>query len=402
MNKNKNNPSTIRNGALHTSFTLLLVSAISIQSTFSFVLHSSFPMKHRNQLTSTNLYYNFNDEVTEKFSSFPHPNLEDPIYLQAREFMNQAKESFSNNPEVVEETVFKDLSHVALDLSMFFIGPENTALLRFITIIGRLFSVIGDYIPDHSLRPDELAFQIGMLGVSSVLFSRSIVPRIKACMSIGIGMKPDALPERRNVVAYRNLFEPAGISWIQYKSLFASGVLDWEEIEADIEFQEPSSVYNQTKPQTTYLYWAYNKATKSFTSPENIGEMGCIQCLRKLEKRKIRTKTFVNAATTNSSSQDADLNFLYAQYKRKLSKDTTLLRVNTDKMIEVMEDNEGLSVSMLFLVVNCLQHKVMDHLLSVALSEAAKTPPLTTIHNSSLQTTQTRYYTATESQDLYS
>jgi len=331
---------------------------------------------HRPLSSSTNLSFSSLDEVTKQFSSLPHINEERAIYSQAKDMMSQAAESISENPNVVESALFGDLSHLALDFSIFMISPEQTALLRLLSLIGRLFSLLSDYIPDHSMRPDELAFQTVMLGISSVLFTRSVTPRLIAF----IPKQSVGLPNRRDVLAFRTLFEPAGLTWMQQKTLFANGAFTWEEIESEDNLTTSQDV---GKNNQTDLFWVYDEFSKTFETPDNVGELGCIQFLQQFEKRKNPKKDFSKSSIGQTSSTN-DVNELLSSYKNDLQEGTVLLSINVEKVIRLIEDNEDLSVSMLLLVVNCLQQKVLDHVVSFPTNFSV--PPMNDLRNTSHQT----------------
>ena len=64
----------------------------------------------------------------------------------------------------VEAEVLTDISHVALD----FTSQWNWSkpLLKKTSVIGRVLVIFADYIPDHSIHPEELVIQLIMLGVA--------------------------------------------------------------------------------------------------------------------------------------------------------------------------------------------------------------------------------------------
>jgi len=345
---------------------IILCLAISIPNTIAFISHP-FPNNHRNQIIHTKLSYSGIDEVTRQLFTLKSLKVYDPIYSQAEHVMNYATQYIENNQGAVEGTMCQYLSHIALDLATF-LFPEDTALLHLFNLIGRLFSVSSDYILYDRLRPDELAFQMIMLGVSSMLLTRSIYPLIKVSCSIKQG-----LPDRRDVIAYRNLFEPVGISWIQYKYLVASGALNWietESVDYNIFLEKgvtglKSFRKDQTHNNQSHIDWVYNHDSKSFDAPDNIGELVSIKFGQTSDKQK-QNKSFPNA-TGFTYSQDyrescaKTYSFQNSQSYIQKPKQKTLLRINTEKMRQVVEDNEDILKSMLFLAIKSLQEKAMDH-----------------------------------------
>jgi hypothetical protein len=64
----------------------------------------------------------------------------------------------------MEAEVFTDMAHLALDFTS--ILKSSKTLLRMTSVIGRMLVILADYVPDHSIHPEELVFQLFMLGVA--------------------------------------------------------------------------------------------------------------------------------------------------------------------------------------------------------------------------------------------
>lgn len=316
----------------------------------------------QNEYRETSLSYSMLDEVTNQFSSLSYhfstiPNI--PISLEAKSLVSQAASSMqmNDNPTLFEGMFLSDVSRVVLDLSIFVIRTENPSLLYLATVVGKIVGMLSDYIPDHDVRPDELIFQISMITVYSYLLMESVIPSARVFLS-----KQRSLPDRRDVIAYRHLFEPAGFTWMQLKTLFACEALEWVEIApgntSQFRNQITKASKNSMDDQRVDVHWIYNKTNKSFETSDDIGLFACTQFLRKLEKRKKnskRTRTKPKIVTENNFDQSL------SRYEQKVAKGATILQINSEKMIEMMEKHEGLSTAMLFLTVNCLEISIRDN-----------------------------------------
>jgi hypothetical protein len=64
---------------------------------------------------------------------------------------------------IVEAEVLSDMSYVADFASLL---NSSKALLKMSSVIGRVLVILADYIPDHSIHPEELFIQLVMLGVA--------------------------------------------------------------------------------------------------------------------------------------------------------------------------------------------------------------------------------------------
>ena len=63
----------------------------------------------------------------------------------------------------VQAEVFADLAHIFLDLATFF--TPDTIILRLFVVIGRMFSILSDYIPDQKMTPEEFLFQCKLFNI---------------------------------------------------------------------------------------------------------------------------------------------------------------------------------------------------------------------------------------------
>lgn len=76
-----------------------------------------------------------------------------------------ATPTLENNSDV-EAEVLIDLSHVAMDFSGL-LTPSSKAMSRLVfSMVGRLLVLGADWVPDHSIHPEELVFQLFFMGVT--------------------------------------------------------------------------------------------------------------------------------------------------------------------------------------------------------------------------------------------
>eukprot|EP00977_Amphora_coffeiformis_P030313 scaffold46144_cov199-Amphora_coffeaeformis.AAC.1 len=146
------------------------------------------------------------------------------------------------NPFVVGE-ILTDLSHVFLDLITLW-GP-NAVVVRLFAVIGRVFCVLADFVPDHAMNPEEVVFQGFMLAVACTGLFQVMLPQI---WSRFLAPKPTL----RDGKAYAAWGKPAGMSWDQYKVLTVSA-LEWKELAPG---ETLDTAIDRDKNRTT-LYWLY-------------------------------------------------------------------------------------------------------------------------------------------------
>ena len=75
----------------------------------------------------------------------------------------QELELATTKPEV-EAGFFSGMSHLALDFSGL-LNPSRQ-LLRLCSVIGRVFVLCADYVPDHSIQPTEFGIQLLLLSLA--------------------------------------------------------------------------------------------------------------------------------------------------------------------------------------------------------------------------------------------
>jgi hypothetical protein len=145
---------------------------------------------------------------------------------------------------LIEAEVLNDMAHLTLDLASFF-GPVSLAI-RAAAVLGRIAAMGADYMPDHSMCPEELVYQFFMLSLAWMALVKSAMPVVLSVMASNITL--------RDGKAFSLLFGPAGMTWPQYKALSVTA-LDWVKVEpgeivTSDELSSPDSV-------DEYIYWLY-------------------------------------------------------------------------------------------------------------------------------------------------
>ena len=170
--------------------------------------------------------------------------------LGAPAFVVWATEALSNaapapTPFMLSE-ILTDLSHVALDLVTLW-GP-SAVVVRLAAVIGRIFVVIADYLPDSFINPEEVMFQSFMLVAALAGLVQGIMPQL-----LGQFLAP--APTFRDGKAYKAWGQPAGMTWDQYKALTVN-VLEWKELSPG-QSLHVTLPQNESNVNTTTLYWLY-------------------------------------------------------------------------------------------------------------------------------------------------
>jgi hypothetical protein len=262
--------------------------------------------------------------------------------------------TFSNANPLLEAEVFTDLAHLTLDLATFF-GPARI-LIRVSAVVGRLFAMAADFIPDHKVMPEELLFQVAMLAIAWTGLLSAALPYCLAHFS-----SPTTL---RDGKAFATLFRPAGLTWNQFKAMKAF-CLEWKTLPANATlYSSETTATSSTDGGGTaaaatsddYIYWLHSgdaivshnsKVLFNVTCSSSSQQLGAAQRLlgepRLLERMKHDT-TF--PATTVAAGPDG----------------ATLLCIHIDNLMVLMKSDQELAECMRTMVFQGLQSKLSAQL----------------------------------------
>jgi len=136
---------------------------------------------------------------------------------------------FSNDP-LVESNVLNDMGHVLLD-GFTFLSRSSQIRSKIFTILGRISVIASDYIPDHTINPDELFFQLFMLTVAITSLSQDL-------LLLGTKIYSTSFREKR---IYVRFFRDSGLAWNEYKLIF-SKAFKWVEIQPFTTILQDSTI----------------------------------------------------------------------------------------------------------------------------------------------------------------
>ena len=231
---------------------------------------------------------------------------------------------------VVEAELLTDMAHVALDFVTFF-GPA-TVVIRLMAIIGRLFTIGADYVPDHAMNIEEVIFQAVMLGMASSGFIQSIMPAFLATST---------QTTIRDSRIFLKTFSRAGMSWMQYKTM-AAVALDWIQVDGG------TIIMSEEMPNPglqDYFFFLYEGSVSIHSQGEDLIEvtipslLGEIQFARMLDGEL--EETDFPKMTVKAGVQGA-----------------TLLRIHSSKLVNLMKNDDKLAKSIRSLIFKAMQEKL--------------------------------------------
>lgn len=247
-----------------------------------------------------------------------------------------------------EAQVLTDFSHLSLDLAGFFV--PGLIFLRVAAVAGRLCTMAADYIPDHTIFPEEFAFQIGMLTVACLGLAKAALLPVVSASAKRVSVK--------NGRAYTALFQPAGTTWADFKALSVCA-LDWITVQAGETVTTDEST---TAAEDEYLYWLYSgdvrvesagelqytisrlpgKASKQDAGRGLLGERRVLNRLSKIAKK-------ATAATDGIAIPRSTV---------KATSTATLLRIHTPSVKLLMENDQEFADSIRTLVFQGMEAKL--------------------------------------------
>ena len=294
-------------------------------------------------------------------------------------FSHEISEALNNRN--VESEILTDIAHFALDLFTF-MTPEKW-LLRFAALIGRICSIVADYLPDNYIAPDEIVFQSIMIFVSSFLLAKSTFPMAVAGVStiaqstMKIGFDTNNMSFKasgstsswKNLFAWNYLFKPAGLTLFQFQCLSALGVIDWIDV-------EPNTVLIDKDCEPDHLFWMYkgsaellfNGSAIEYLEPDE-GLSVCLfadmNFLCKLQsKKKLENKSSDRSKQAEDCDVPLSCKLRNQAFIRSGVAGARLMRMDKKKLVELMEIDSDLADSVQNLLVKGMQ-SMLDALLSV-------------------------------------
>jgi hypothetical protein len=229
---------------------------------------------------------------------------------------------------IVEAELLTDVAHIALDCTTF-LGPDTIAI-RLVVILGRIFAIGADYLPDHKIFPEEVIFQAVMLAISSIGFIESTLLTLRA---------RSANTTIRDGRVYIKTFSRAGTTWKQYKTMSAISALEWMEVES-------GKIILSGEANHDYFYFLYDGAVTvqhsqgqdlgNYFKHHLVGEMNFVCHLDGLESDEELPKTTIKAGDEGA----------------------TLLRIHSSKLIKLMKNDHNLAKSIRSWIIMDMQQKL--------------------------------------------
>jgi len=137
----------------------------------------------------------------------------------------------------VESEVLFVVAHICLDFVTLF-SPDSNGL-RVLVLVGRVFSMLSDYIADEYIAPDEFFLQVCLLLITSNAIVNSY---IKPLTAYYLGEKA-TVPSFRDLRVYLKIFRPFGLDWLQFMLLQKNGAIEWVEAsKSDVLYQPESDI----------------------------------------------------------------------------------------------------------------------------------------------------------------
>lgn len=261
-----------------------------------------------------------------------------------------------------------------------FVTPE-LMLVKLSSILGRLFLLTTEsFMGPNEIDAEESIISTLTLGTSTFILAKTVVPSLMTMFQ----------PlEDRDLLAYERVFRSAGLSWIQFKTLYTEGVVDWVHLEPDeiiVDEEELNMVHEELSSDNVievddneYLYWLYcgdvntifkgsvchrvHRSTGvSIDDPTSIGLIADMRfvylsdVLRKQKQQKMNKMITVSTWADMEEREGEFMDYLWSTYKAGEA-GATLMRINSRKCLDLIQDDPLLESSFQLLLMKSIDTK---------------------------------------------
>ena len=248
----------------------------------------------------------------------------------------------------LEAEILTDLVDLTSDLTVF--AAPGVLVLRLGALMGRLCSFAAEYVPDHAILPEELVFQLVMLTVAWIGLVKAALPSACAALHSNVTLKDGK--------AYRSLFQPAGLSWLQFKALSVFA-LDWVTVEkGDIIMAE-----EQQDTKDEYVYWLYSgtaRVESNGTTLYQVEGAATSRCEagRGLlgERRLLSSLDKANSAKTKTANNNTPLR---PRITVQAESPCVVLRMHTPTLQMLMDNDHSLAHSIRTMLFHGMEVKLI-------------------------------------------
>ena len=237
----------------------------------------------------------------------------------------------------VEAEVFADLAHLVLDFATFF--AADTIKLRALIFTGRLFSILADYVPDHSMTFDEVLFQTTMLAIAGNKLVKTVIPALLALTTI------QDKSSFQDLKIYRSTFQPAGFSYLDYHII--SSALEWVDIQAGSFYVEKDF------PCLFLIYHGQVNTTNGQIISRQKG-MRAVKMVGDLSTGRLFQRKKINQETTSKEPSSTRLTLQAGPNGARI------LRINVKELLSIVRENETLIDSTKNLIFNAIEEKLIE------------------------------------------
>ena len=256
------------------------------------------------------------------------------------------------------------LSHTALDIGLSVVSPEETFFIRFLGIIGRSIGLFTRYSSSQGIMEEELILQSATILISVVLLFKSLFPLAKALVH-SISNKTN--DHYRDSNAYNALFEPIGLSWLQYNALYANDILEWIDLGPSEEILLSNSKERSSEIKTNFrfllkkalekdIYWLHGGSIEVLFDRKYGRKIEKLDNFDLTSNDNISDIIFAsNVFWTKCNTTNDSITFAPEKLIKGGSSGAELLKINSEKLCSLMEDDVKLAscIETLFFIGAC-------------------------------------------------
>ena len=330
---------------------LSLIALFSSASAFvrpAFVRPAYFKPSSTNHLIKKNEFKQDYSKrsFTTSIQSFMVDTIESVIAMESTNVL-------ASQQGLLEAEFFADLAHIILDFATLF--SPDTLLLRLLIMVGRVFNILSDVIPDQYMTTDEIVVQSSMLTLSSHKFVKMLLPLV-------LSMEQTASFQDRRM--FFTVFQPAGFTWQQYKFLLSNGALEWVKVPAqsticgssqNLLLTHKGALFKVDSHRDPRVYGRRNgRCTHDF-----IGDLSLFKDLLDNACGKKKSLSIKKVDTHTIDSDDtcpSDFQIFHTESQRAV-----LMRINTSTLLSSVKDDSRIAEGAKNLIFNAIQDRLKSY-----------------------------------------
>jgi len=253
----------------------------------------------------------------------------------------------------------KKFSSIALDVEASAINPEPTMGVRLIDSLGQIFGLMSYWSANQCIEPDEVTYHLFKTILTVFFLIKSVLPIMSTLLHYASQFELN-MSSSLDKSVYEEVFQPVGLTWLSYNTLKANGGVEWIDLNSrekvnvkkDIGEHSRSNIKDLTKAfLNNDVYWLCQGEVNVVNGEETI-----------LKQSRYDGSSCGLVLTSGLFNKDTN-----GKLQIKAGDDgAKILRINSDKVSKLIEDDSKLRSCMQSLAFVGACHEMEQSLLKLS------------------------------------